>query len=71
MPEIASVATPWLVRVTVWAAVDVRTGVEPNSMEVALRTGSGPPVPVPLRLTIWGELAAESLKLTVAVLLPD
>jgi hypothetical protein len=65
-PVTVSAALPVLVSVSTSAAATVPAGVL-KTIVVLLNCSAGVPVPVPASETVWGELAALSVMLSVAL----
>lgn len=68
--EIVSDALPVFLSVKVWTADEAPTVVEAKVRLVGVRLTAGTPTPVPVRVTVCGELEALSVKLSVAEKVP-
>jgi hypothetical protein len=71
MPEMISVTPPVLVNVTVCAALVLPTAWLLKVSEVGLRDTTGETMPVPLKVTVAGLLAASELMTTLPLRAPS
>ena len=70
MLEMVKGPVPVFCKVTACGALDCPTMVDGKVSEVGLKFTVGVPVPVPVMSTVWGELGAVSVKISVAEVPP-